>query len=175
MDSAVPQMSLKKILFVCAGNICRSPAFEAVLKKKLHEHQLARKIHVDSCATTTFFVGEQADPRMVIAAEKHDVTIHHTAKVFEHRFFEEFDWILAVDKENLHLLQAWAENDHQKRKIHLATEFSNAYYMQEVPDPYDQPERLFDKVMEMAEDIAEGVIEILLKPHFRPDLFENAQ
>lgn len=163
-------MSHKKILFVCAGNICRSPALQAVLEKKLREHSMDRKVHVESCGTTAFFIGEQADDRMREAAEKRGVKINHTAQLFEHRFFEEYDWIIAVDRDNFDLLNVWAENEQQKKKIHRASEFSTRYHNEDFPDPYYEPKSRFERIMDMAEDVAQGIIGILQKPQFRPDL-----
>ena len=93
------------ILFVCLGNICRSPALEATLKKLVKEKNLTEKIFVDSCAVTPSFLGAPADPRMVAAANKRGVHIDHKAKLFEEAYFKAFNYIFAADHEVLKMLQ----------------------------------------------------------------------
>jgi len=146
------------ILMVCSGNICRSPALAAVLQKLVHEKGLADRIFIDSCAVTPSFLGAPADPRMVAAAHKRGVHIDHKAKIFEEAYFKIFDSIYAVDHEVLKTLLALASTDEERAKIHLATEFSAHYKDKEMPDPYFDGEAGFEQIMEMSEEIAQGII-----------------
>ena len=81
------------ILFVCAGNICRSPALAAVLQKLVNEKGLTDRVFIDSCAVTPSFLGAPADPRMVAAAHKRGVHIDHKAKIFEEAYFKVFNLV----------------------------------------------------------------------------------
>lgn len=150
------------ILMVCSGNICRSPALAAVLQKLVHEKGLTDRIFIDSCAVTPSFLGAPADPRMVAAAHKRGVHIDHKAKIFEEAYFKIFDSIYAVDHEVLKTLLALARTDEERGKIHLATEFSAHYKDKEMPDPYFDGEAGFEQIMEMSEEIAQGIISKLI-------------
>ena len=144
------------ILIVCAGNICRSPALAAALQKLVAEKGLTGRVCIDSCAITPSFLGAPADPRMVAAAHKRGIHIDHKAKIFEESYFKVFDPIIAVDHETLQKLQALAPGD-AKAKIHLATEFSALYKDKEMDDPYFDGEAGFEKIMDMCEEIAQGI------------------
>jgi len=150
------------ILFVCAGNICRSPALEASLKKLIDEKSLKSKLFVDSCAITPSFLGAPADPRMVAAAHKRGVVIEHKAKIFEEPYFKAFDYIFASDHEVLKILQSMAPNS-EKGKLHLASEYSTAFKDKDLPDPYFDGESRFELIMEMSIDIAQSILKQVLR------------
>lgn len=145
------------ILFVCAGNICRSPALAATLQKLVNEKGLTDRVFIDSCAVTPSFLGAPADPRMVAAAHKRGVHIDHKAKIFEETYFKVFNYILAVDHEVLKILQSLAHTDEEKAKIHLVSEFSALYKDKEMDDPYFDGEAGFEKIMDVSEEIAQGI------------------
>jgi protein-tyrosine phosphatase len=151
------------ILFVCAGNICRSPALAAALQKLVQENGLAEDVFIDSCAVTPSFLGAPADPRMVAAAHKRGVHIEHKAKIFEETYFKVFDYIFAVDQEVLKVLQSMAPSNAEKAKLHLATEFSTTFKGKEIPDPYFDGESGFETVMDMSQDIAHNILTQVLK------------
>lgn len=150
------------ILFVCLGNICRSPALAASLQKLVCENGLTNRVFIDSCAVTPSFLGAPADPRMVAAAHKRGVNIEHKAKIFEEAYFKVFDYIFAVDNEVLKILQSMAPTDH-KAKLHLATEFSTAYKDKELPDPYFDGESRFELIMDMSQEVAQSIFSKLLQ------------
>lgn len=154
-------MSLS-ILFVCSGNICRSPAVAAALKKRVVEKGLEQRVFIDSCAVTSWFLGASADERMVKAAKARNIPIDHKAKLFEEHFFQLFDYIFAVDKDTLKRLQSLAKNPADRAKIQLATAFSSKFLNQEILDPYRGSEAHFEIVMDMAEDAAEGIFESII-------------
>lgn len=149
------------ILFVCAGNICRSPAMAAVLEKLLSEKKASTRFTIDSCATTAYYLGSNTDERMRKAAEKRGVQIHHRAKLFDERFFQLFDHIIAADKDVLKTLEKMAITPHQKAKLHLAGSFSTKYLNEDIPDPYYGGEKGFDHVMDMIEDVCHGILRFL--------------
>lgn len=150
------------ILFVCSGNICRSPALEATLKKLVQEKNLTEKILVDSCAVTPSFLGAPADPRMVAAANKRGVHIDHKAKLFEEEYFKAFDYIFASDHEVLKVLQQMAP-ENAKGKLHLATEYSTAFKDKDLPDPYFDGESRFETIMDMSQEIAQAILAKVIK------------
>lgn len=150
------------ILFICSGNICRSPALEATLKKLVQEKNLSEKVLVDSCAITPSFLGAPADPRMVAAANKRGVHIDHKAKLFEEEYFKAFDYIFASDHEVLKVLQQMAP-ENEKSKLHLASEYSTAYKDKDLPDPYFDGESQFEAIMDMSQEIAQAILAKVIK------------
>ena len=140
---------MKSILFVCMGNICRSPALQATLET------LSDEFHVESCGMGSWFLGEEADKRMRHAAHSRVIEINHKAQIFQQSFFEIFDYIFAVDQNILDELQSMAPN---KSKIYLATHFSEKYKDQDIPDPYYLGNAGFEHVMDMIEDSCKGIL-----------------
>lgn len=155
-----PQIS---VLIVCAGNICRSPAIEAALRKLVEDRGLSNKIFIDSCGVNGFFLGRDADPRMCAVAKEFGVVIDHKAHLFENVFFTVFDYILAVDRDVLAILKTLTQVPEEREKIHLVTEFSNHYHDQDIPDPYFGNDNSFHHTMEMVMDIAESLLAYLEK------------
>ena len=153
---------MKSILFVCLGNICRSPALAACLQKLINEKSLKDQVFVDSCAVTPSFLGAPADPRMVAAAHKRGILIDHKAKLFEEAYFKAFDYIFASDREVLKILQRMAP-DAEKGRLHLASEYSAAFKDKDLPDPYFDGENRFELIMDMSQEIAQSILAQILK------------
>ena len=151
------------LLFVCSGNICRSPALAACLQKLVNDKGLTDRVFIDSCAVCPSFLGAPADPRIVAAAHKRGVHIDHKAKIFEQAFFKVFEYIFVVNHEALKKLQDLAQTDEEKAKIHLVTEFSTLYKDQEITDPYFDGDAEFEKIMNISEEIAQGILTKVLK------------
>lgn len=159
MVSAVLPMSPKiAVLFVCMGNICRSPVLMAILRKKAEEKNLSDRISVDSCAISGWFLGDPVDPRMVAAAEGRGLILDHSARLLDDSDFSAFDLILAVDREVLRALQAHAREQKYKGKVALATAYSKRFKDQDIIDPYYGGPEQFKKTIEIAEDCCEGII-----------------
>lgn len=168
MDSAVRQeckrLNMKgenkeiRILFVCMGNICRSPAGEGILKEMANQDR-GLKIYVDSCGIGDWHLGQAADKRMQEAAKERGIVLTTRAKQLQHTFFDQFDYILAADNEVLKYLYHYAETPEQKAKISLMTAFSPLYKGLEVPDPYYQPNGAFQLVLDILEDSCRGLLE----------------
>lgn len=150
------------ILFVCLGNICRSPCLAAVLQDKVDKAGLSNRFHIDSCAVTSYHVGESVDPRMYAVAKEHGIIIEHRAKLFEMSYFSSFDYIFAVDSEVKEILLDMASNPVQKQKVHLATEFSQRFKDKAIPDPYYGKDQRFAYVFEIANDSCESILSICL-------------
>jgi protein-tyrosine phosphatase len=149
--------------FICFGNICRSPAFEAIFNTLAQKKGVADRFYIDSMALTTYYVGKQADSRMCKAAEKKQIQIQHVAQLFKPTDFQRFDVVFPVTNEAGDVLKDIASSEEDKKKIILVTAFSKKFKNQDVPDPYYDGNEAFDHVMEMGFDACEGILE-----HFSP-------
>lgn len=147
-----------KVLFVCLGNICRSPAAEAILRHFAEREGLQDKIHIESCGLGDWHVGELPDPRMRSAAKTRGFIMASRAQKFQRHFFEEFDYILAADHEILENLHRFTDNPEHKSKMHLFTAFGSAYQGKVIPDPYYRGDLAFENILDMLEDACEGLI-----------------
>lgn len=150
------------VLFVCMGNICRSPAGEGILRNMVARDP-SLKIHVDSCGIGDWHIGHGADRRMRETAMERGVALTGKAKQFQQEYFDQFDYILAADQEILKYLYQYARCVEHKAKIFLMTAFSSLYKNQGVPDPYYEPDRAFDLVLDMLEESCIGLIEHIQK------------
>lgn len=147
-----------KILFVCLGNICRSPAAEAVMNKLLREKGMDGKVICDSAGTSGAHKGALADPRMRKKASQREVEIESVSRQVELSDFESFDLIVAMDRQNLADLRSLSnENPLSRAKIILMTRYSPRYHGQDIPDPYYGGEKGFDVVLDMLEKSTQGL------------------
>jgi protein-tyrosine phosphatase len=156
-------MDKTKILFVCMGNICRSPSAEAVFTGLLKKEGLVN-FEVDSAGTIAYHAGERADRRM----QSHAVIRGYNLTSISRKFnpdsdFDRFDMIIGMDHENIDSLKRMARNQNDLRKIHLMTDFSKEWNYIEVPDPYYGGEEGFELVLDLLEDSCEGLVEELKK------------
>ena len=145
-----------KILFVCLGNICRSPVFEAVLRQQLLRSRLAWQ--VASVGTGGWHVGDGADPRSCASALRRGYSLQqHRARQLAAADYRDFDWLLAADRSNLVEIE-------QRRpaaataQAALALPFAGIAAPQEIPDPYYGKQAGFDHVIDLAEDFARRLI-----------------
>lgn len=152
-------MNKKKtsVMFVCLGNICRSPAAEAILRKMEPDWEVA------SSGIGSWHVGHLPDERMREAALLRGHPLTSRAQQFLLSHFQDYDLILAADLEVLHHLQAHAKTPSEKAKVHLFTAFSERYPNEEVPDPYFQGGNAFDLVLDILEDACKGISQHLNK------------
>ncbi len=149
---------MQKILFVCLGNICRSPLAEGIMLKLISDKNLS--IEIDSAGTSNFHVGETPDYRTVLNAKKHDVDLTPLkARQFSEKDFEDFDSIYVMDKSNMTNVLALAKNEEQEQKVEffLNTLFPNQNM--EVPDPYFGGEEGFEHVFNLVYSACEKMIE----------------
>ena len=154
-------MNKTALLFVCMGNICRSPALASTFVELARKKKCASHFIVDSSALTTFYLGQEADHRMCKAARKKRITIDHISQLFEKSDFSKFDYIFAVNHEVKDLLQGLTSIPEERKKIYLATAFAKKYKNQEIPDPYFHGGKAFEHVMDMALDACEGLLDYL--------------
>ncbi|UXI70347.1 low molecular weight protein-tyrosine-phosphatase [Tahibacter amnicola] len=145
-----------KILFVCLGNICRSPVLEAVLRD--HVRRAGLKWEVASVGTGAWHVGRAADPRSCASATRRGYSMdRHRARQLHVNHFYEYDWLLAADRENLRELQLLRPADASAR-VELALAFAGLETPQEVPDPYFGADADFEHVVDLAEEFARNVL-----------------
>ncbi|HEX2387623.1 MAG TPA: low molecular weight protein-tyrosine-phosphatase [Solirubrobacterales bacterium] len=150
-----------RILFVCLGNICRSPTAEGVLRHKLRDAGLAGDVDVESAGTGGWHVGHPPDPRATAAAGARGIALESRAQRFEAFHFEDFDLILAMDRQNLTDMRALAPHAAAAGKLHLFREFDPLAVQSgdlEVPDPYFGGEDGFEVVLELIDRACDGLI-----------------
>ncbi|MCO4799773.1 MAG: low molecular weight phosphotyrosine protein phosphatase [Colwelliaceae bacterium] len=151
---------IKSVLFVCMGNICRSPSAEAVFRHKAQEQGL--KLHIDSAGTIGSHAREKPDHR----AQKVGVARGYSFDKIKARKvtaddFEKFDIILAMDEQNVKDLSKVAPS-HLMGKVKLFLDFANNHEENEVPDPYYGGARGFQFVLDLVEDASDGLIKVIL-------------
>lgn len=151
------------VLFVCLGNICRSPAAEGILKECARKKNVTMR--VESCGIGDWHAGQLPDSRMREAASDRGLILTSRAKQFSSSYFDEFDLILALDKEVQSDLYKYAKTVEHKAKIRLATAFSTTYKDQDVPDPFYGGRSDFDLVLDILEEICEEVVIAAQKNH----------
>jgi protein-tyrosine phosphatase len=148
------------VLFVCMGNICRSPTAEGVFRHHVAEAGLDEGIAVDSAGTHAYHVGEPPDRRAMAAAERRGMSLEGIrARRVADEDFERFDYILAMDEDNYLRLQDQSPPEYHS-KLRLFLEFSSAGE-REVPDPYYGGAAGFERVLDLVEDASRGLLETL--------------
>ena len=150
-----------KILFVCMGNICRSPSAEGVFRDMVKEHNLSQFFYIDSCGTHGYHTGQAPDSRSQHAAMRRGIDIsQQTARTIEQNDFNRFDYILAMDSHNQSFLQSMADEIYLN-KIHLFLEYAENCKLTEVPDPYFGEEEGFEIVLDLLQQASIGLIKHL--------------
>ena len=147
-----------KVLFVCLGNICRSPSGEAVLNAILEEHGLQDQVEVDSAGTSGYHTGEPADSRMQTHAKKRGYNLTSVSRQIRSVDFDDYDFIIAMDQSNYRNLLNMAKTSEHRSKVALMTEFSEKLDG-DVPDPYYGGSMGFERVLDILEECMEGLIE----------------
>lgn len=147
------------VLFVCLGNICRSPTAHGVFEQQVIRAGLADRILVDSAATAAFHVGNPPDPRTLHAAAErgYDLSQQRSRQVHKDDFYK-FDFILPMDRMNLGNLRALQPKDF-KGHLSLFMDFSKQRQYSQVPDPYSDGPEGFQLVLDLVEDAAQGLLE----------------
>ncbi len=148
------------VLFVCMGNICRSPTAEGVFRHFVQEAGLVDHIRVDSAGTHAYHTNEPADRRASAAAERRGYSLANMrARRVTEEDFEQFDFIIAMDRLNHVTLVDQADAEHHD-KIHLFLEFASGPE-DDVPDPYYGGAKGFERVLDLVEDASRGLLETL--------------
>jgi protein-tyrosine phosphatase len=150
-----------RICFVCLGNICRSPTAECVFRHLVTEAGLSEHFEIDSAGTSNYHPGEEPDPRTRSAGQRRGVVIYGKARQVKHQDFTKFDFLLAMDGDNLEALRQRAPRD-STAKLQLLRDFeAGAPADASVPDPYFGGEAGFDEVFAICERACAGLLEQL--------------
>lgn len=150
-----------RVLFVCLGNICRSPAAEAVFSKISKDQNLT--VVVDSAGTSGWHAGEQADRRMRVSAKDRGYAISSISRPFERKDFDRFDLIIAMDDSNFNDLKALAATIDEEKKLYRMRDFLQSHTIDHIPDPYYGGAEGFNFVIDLLEDASMGLIDYLRK------------
>lgn len=151
------------ILFVCLGNICRSPAAEGILKKYLKEKKLDDRISVDSAGTSGYHIGDLPDSRMRQHGARRGYKFDSLSRKFTSLDFDNFDIIIAMDDNNYHNIIRMTPDLESEKKVYRMVDFSLKYGHDHIPDPYYSGADGFELVLDLLEDACEGLINKLEK------------
>jgi protein-tyrosine phosphatase len=147
------------VLFVCTGNICRSPTAESVFRALVAREKLKTHIGVDSAGTHDYQIGQRPDPRTIGAARRRGYKLgSHLARQVQAEDFQRFDWILAMDRQNLALLKSLQPGDYAGR-LALFLDFAPDLGLREIPDPYHGVADDFERVLDLVERGAAPLLE----------------
>jgi len=147
-----------KILFVCLGNICRSPSAEGVMNHLIQQQQLQAKIQCDSAGTSSYHIGSAPDSRMTQAARQQGIILSGQARQFGVEDFETFDLIVAMDRENYRNILRLDPTGVYTDRVRQMCEFTSRYGDQEVPDPYYGGADGFRHVVDLLLDACNGLL-----------------
>ncbi|MBQ9646673.1 MAG: low molecular weight phosphotyrosine protein phosphatase [Prevotella sp.] len=155
---------MTKILFICLGNICRSPAADGIMRHMVSEAGLDNDFVIDSAGIGSWHIGQLPDHRMRRHGERHGYTFNHRARQFSTRDFDSFDLVVVMDTENYHDVSRQARSDDDRKKIICMSDYLTHHPGQHtIPDPYYGTDRDFEYVIELLEDACVGLLQKLTK------------
>lgn len=154
----------RSILFVCLGNICRSPAAEGVFLQQLEARGLGDAIRVDSAGTGAWHAGERADPRMRAAARARGIELGSIARQITPRDLEEFDLILTMDADNLAQTRRLDPRGRFHDRIRPLASYCRHQRVEAIPDPYAGGPEGFEHVLDLLEDACDALLSSLMSP-----------
>ncbi len=155
----VKAKAMVRVLFVCMGNICRSPVAEGVFRRMLEGAGLVEKVYVDSAGTHSYHTGAPPDNRSQATALRRGVDLRGLrARKVTVADFAEFDYVLAMDRDNFEHLLALCGEPELRRRIQLFMDYAPDLPEREVPDPYYGGPNGFERVMDLIEEAAEGLL-----------------
>jgi protein-tyrosine phosphatase len=152
-------MEKEKILFVCLGNICRSPSAEAVMKAKIKQHGLENKYEIDSAGIIGYHAGNPADARMQQHAQQRNYKLTSISRPIDaDTDFDIFDHIIGMDHQNMQDLKSLVRSKEDEGKLSMMTDYCRTYMHDTIPDPYYGGASGFELVLDLLEDACEGLI-----------------
>ena len=152
----------QRLLFVCLGNICRSPAADGIMKAMVEKRGLSHMFEIDSCGIGPWHVGELPDSRMRRHGHDHGYRFDHRARQIRREDFDRFDHIIVMDHENYRAITSMEPDNTSKAKVEMIAQYiSNHKNVDVVPDPYYGGDKGFELVIELLEDACEGIIDTL--------------
>lgn len=152
-----------RVLFVCMGNICRSPAAEIIFRHRVRETGLESRVAIDSAGTIGYHRGAPPDRRMSAALKARGYSISGSARQIRADDLRDFDLILVADRENLKDVRALDPAGRNREKIRLLTDYCRVHDAEQVPDPYHGGALGFETVADLVEDAAAGLLEAVRK------------
>ena len=152
---------MKRILFVCMGNICRSPAAEGILKKYIYREGLNEQFQIDSAGLLDYHEGETYDSRMIDHALKRGYDLKGTSRQFIPDDFKKYDLIIALDNEIFDSIKSLDKKKQFAKRIVKMTDFYSKNDFDEVPDPYYESSKGFELVLNILEDSCKGLLKEL--------------
>jgi protein-tyrosine phosphatase len=153
---------MTSILFVCLGNICRSPMAEGVFSRILEREHATERFEIDSAGLIGYHQGKLPDSRMRFFAEKRGYLLTHRSRQFKRTDFDRFDLIIGMDDQNIAGLKQLAMTLEEDAKIHRMTDFCIKIQATHVPDPYYGGDQGFENVIDLLEDTCEGLFKELI-------------
>ena len=154
-----------KVLFVCMGNICRSPLAHGLFEHRVKEAGLADRIEIDSAGTHAYHVGNQPDPRSQQTALRHGIDLSsQRARQVKAGDFERYDYVVAMDRDNHAILNSSCPDEH-RHKLKLFLEYAPQLSETEVPDPYYGGESGFEHVYRLIDAAADGLMADIQRRH----------
>jgi len=156
-----------RLLFVCLGNICRSPAAEGIMMDLIKKNGLQDLIEVDSAGTSGWHEGELPDERMRLHGEKRGYDFCSPSRKLTRQDLSSFDYILVMDENNYKTVRSMASDKEEAKKIHLMTDYLVQYrkLFDQIPDPYYGDASGFELVLDLLEDACEGLLLAIKKAH----------
>lgn len=152
-----------KLLFVCLGNICRSPSAENIMNHLIDQANLSDRIICDSAGTSSYHIGSPPDRRMTQAANQRGIKMAGKARQFKRDDFEQFDLILAMDQDNYQNILYLDPSGKYRYKVKLMCEFCRHHTLKEVPDPYYGGAEGFNQVIDLLLDSCAGLLEFVIQ------------
>lgn len=149
VETTTSESDRTAVLFVCLGNICRSPLAEGIFLHLVHEAGLTDRFEVDSAGTGAWHVGERPDARAAMVASQHGVHLDSRARQITSDDLQRFDYVIAMDHENLRNIERLADATAPHAEVHLLREYDKSGEGDEVPDPYYGGASGFETVYEM--------------------------
>lgn len=146
------------LLFVCLGNICRSPSAEGVMKALVEQRNVAEQYYIDSAGTAAYHQGEPADARMRQHASRRGYDLTSVARKVKIEDFNDFDYIVAMDNDNYRNLMQMTTDKEQQSRVVKMVDFATEHQVDVVPDPYYGGEEGFEKVLDILEDATKGFL-----------------
>jgi protein-tyrosine phosphatase len=161
MDTNNPDSPRTSVLFVCLGNICRSPLAEGIFLHLVDEAGLSDRFEIDSAGTGSWHVGEPPDARAALVAGQHGVELTSRARQITDDDLRHFDWVVAMDRENLRNIERMRDSTGSEAEIRLLREFDAEGDGDEVPDPYYGGASGFENVYTMVHRSCQALLDRL--------------